>query len=60
MNRSRNITKKLVLGSSAIRELKLGELERIDGGSGSDTSAVDGKAVVPPPEDPRGGYVINC
>lgn len=58
MKRSANFTKKLVLGNATIRELKRVELERIDGGSGSDTGAGEEK-------DPRGGggdggIVVYC
>jgi hypothetical protein len=60
MKRSRNNTRKLVLGHAVIRELKLGELERADGGTTSDANTGDEKAVPRPPEDPRDGYVINC
>jgi hypothetical protein len=60
MKRSRNHTKKLALGHAAIRELKLGELERIDGGSSSDSIAVSGEPAGRPSEEPRDGYVLTC
>jgi hypothetical protein len=60
MKRSRIYTTKLALGHAAIRELKLGELKRIDGGSSSDSIAVSGEPAARPPEEPRGGYVLTC
>jgi hypothetical protein len=59
MKRSPNNTKKLVLDHAAVRELKLGDLERTHGGS-TTTSGTVTREPVYPPEKPGDDYVVTC
>lgn len=60
MKRSPDYTKKLALDHAAVRELRLGELERINGGGTSTSVFFIGEPVPPPEKKPDDEYELTC